>query len=125
MEFKKCPIETAVGYIGKKWSVNIIRDIFFGKKRFREFLESNKELSTKMLSERLRELEKDGIIFKDIKSKTPLIIGYALTDKGKFLNKIIFEMAMFSMKHCQNEVFNNKTSYPQSVKEIKKLLGIH
>ena len=56
---KCCPIETALKYIGKKWSINIIRDLFMGKRRFRDFLNSSAELSTKMLSQRLKELEKD------------------------------------------------------------------
>ena len=36
---KNCPIETAFEHMGKKWAINIIRDMFFGKKRFKEFLE--------------------------------------------------------------------------------------
>ena len=91
--------------MGKKWTVNIIRDMLLGKKRFTEFLQANPEMSTKMLSQRLRDLEKDAIIKKRIVSKNPVRIEYDLTSRGEDLNKVLFEMSMFSMKHYGKEVF--------------------
>ena len=83
---KHCPIETAFEHIGRKWAINILRDLFLGKKRFREFLETNPELSGKVLSQRLKELEKDDLIKKKIVSKTPLKAEYELTMRGKNLD---------------------------------------
>ena len=102
---KNCPIETAFRHVGKKWTVNIIRDMMLGKKRFTEFLQANPEMSTKMLSQRLRDLEKDAIIKKRIVSKNPVRIEYGLTARGEDLNRVLFEMSMFSMKHYGKEVF--------------------
>lgn len=102
---KNCPIETAFRHVSKKWTVNIIRDMLLGKKRFTEFLQANPEMSTKMLSQRLRDLEKDAMIKKRIVSKNPVKVEYQLTSKGKDLNKVLFEMSMFSMKHYGKEVF--------------------
>jgi len=64
VEEVKCPIETGLKYLGKKWSFEIIRDMFFGKKRFNEFLASKPKLSSKVLSTRLKELQGNGIIEK-------------------------------------------------------------
>lgn len=79
--------------------------MLLGKKRFTEFLQANPEISTKMLSQRLKDLEKDTIIKKRIVSKNPVRIEYELTPRGEDLNRVLFEMSMFSMKHYGKEVF--------------------
>ena len=112
---KHCPIEAAFERIGKKWAINILRDLFLGKKRFREFLEVNPELSGKVLSQRLKELEDDELIKKKIVSKTPLKAEYGLTDKGKNLDKVLYEIIMYSMKNYSNEVFKNPSKFDEGV----------
>jgi DNA-binding HxlR family transcriptional regulator len=95
-----CPVEKTVSLIGKKWMLHIVRDLFLGKKRFSEFLCSNKELSNKVLAARLKELEKAEIIKKEVVSTTPIVVQYTLTDLGKELNRILYELARFSVLHC-------------------------
>ena len=123
---KHCPIETAFEHIGRKWAINIIRDLFLGKKKFREFLEANPELSGKVLSQRLKELEKDGLIKKKIVSKTPLKAEYELSEKGKNLDKVLYEIVTFSMKNYSNEVFRYPSKFDEKLFSIiaKKSLGI-
>lgn len=116
---KACPIEACFSQIGKKWSINIIRDLFMGKKRFKDFLNSNPELSTKMLSERLRELEKHDLIEKNIVSKSPIMIEYTLTKKGKSLNKILYELSIFSLQQMPEDVLNN-TNMAKKAQEFAK-----
>lgn len=119
-KMKSCPIEVTLNIIGKKWSINIIRDLFKGKSRFTEFLESNPYLSTKMLSLRLKELQKTDIIKKTIKSTTPVVIEYSLTEKGKNLNRILFQLAEFSIKNYPNKVYNKQSKSIQ--KDISNLM---
>ena len=123
---KHCPIETAFERIGKKWAINVLRDLFLGKKRFREFLEVNPELSGKVLSQRLKELEDDGLIKKKIVSKTPLKAKYELTERGKNLDKVLYEIIMFSMKNYSKEVFKNPSQFDEKTCSIitKKSLTI-
>lgn len=123
---KHCPIEIAFEHIGKKWAINIVRDMFFGKKRFKEFLEGNPELSGKVLSQRLRELENDGLIKKKIVSKTPLKAEYELTDKGKNLDRVLYEIVMYSMKNYSNQVLKNPSNLNEELCSIvtKKTFGI-
>ncbi|MFX0080069.1 MAG: winged helix-turn-helix transcriptional regulator [Candidatus Hermodarchaeota archaeon] len=104
-QIKRCPVEVTLQCIGRKWTLHIIRDLFQGKTRFSDFLKANPKLSTKSLAIRLRELEKMGLIEKTIKHKTPLLIEYQLTEKGKALGAIIRELAIFSIKHNPAEVF--------------------
>ncbi len=125
-EIKRCPIETAFEYIGKKWAIVILRDMFLGKKRFKEFLNGNKELSGKVLSQRLRELENAGLIKKKIVSRTPLKAEYELTQKGKNLDKVLYEINMFSMANYSKDVFHNPSAYNEKTCNIivKKSLGM-
>ena len=115
---KHCPIETAFERIGKKWAINILRDLFLGKKRFREFLEANPELSGKVLSQRLKDLEKENLIKKKVVSKTPLIAEYELTERGKNLDKVLYEIIMFSMKNYSKEVFQNPSQFDEETCSI-------
>lgn len=118
---KKCPIEVSLSILGKKWSIQIIRDLFNGKTRFTQFLESNPQLSTKMLSMRLKELQESEIIKKTTKPTTPVEINYSLTSKGKKLNKILFHLAEFSLKNYPNRVYQkNPTSIDKDISNLQK-----
>lgn len=94
-----CPIEKAQEILGKKWAILIIRDIMAGKSRFTDILNANKNLSTRMLALRLRELEESEFIEKIIASKTPLMVKYVLTRKGFDTRRILLELAKFSLSY--------------------------
>ncbi len=122
---KICPIEATLNIIGKKWSIQIIRDLFKGKTRFTEFLVANPQLSTKMLSLRLKELQKLDIIKKTIKSTNPVLIEYSLTPKGKNLNRILFQLAEFSLNNFPDKVYNEESeSIEKDISSLKKFFGV-
>jgi DNA-binding HxlR family transcriptional regulator len=108
---RNCPVKTSLSYVGKRWTLEIVRDLFFGKTRFKDFLEENPKLTSKVLSQRLRELEEGGFVDKRIMSKTPLRIEYQLTEKGYQLNKIMHELAMLSFKFHAEEVFEEGMNF--------------
>ncbi|WXG39548.1 MAG: helix-turn-helix domain-containing protein [Candidatus Freyarchaeum deiterrae] len=126
MRIYKCPISTALEYIGKKWTFEIVRDLFFGKIHFNEFLESNPNLSGKVLSERLKELRDDGIIEKKVSNTFPVSVEYELTPKGRALNKILYELAVFAMNFCEefNEAKKDNSSCVLVLDTLKKALNI-
>jgi len=117
---KCCPVENTIKYIGKKWTLNIVRDLFNDKKRFKDFLASNKKLSSRVLSERLRELETNGIVNKTIVNSSPILIEYELTKKGKALSKIICELALFTLKEFPEEVLDNPAKDSTKAKNVAK-----
>ena len=117
VEMKICPTKFALKFF-KKWSIEVIRDIWFGKERFTDILEANPGLSSKVLSQRLRELEKYGIIDKRIINKSPMRARYKLTEKGQALNRIMFDLAIFSYDYYANEIFEGE---PLSRSEMIKL----
>ena len=103
---KNCPIELVVTLIRKKWVIQIIRDLFFGKSRFHEFKEGKPKLSNKVLSNCLKEMEQNGIIHKIVDKYDKKNIKYFLTEKGKSLNKILYEIAMLTV---DSENYTDKT----------------
>lgn len=97
-----CPVELAMQLINKKWIIQLIRDMFFGKSRFNEFKEDKPNLSNKVLSNCLNELEENELITSEEKND---IIEYKLTKKGQSLNKIIYELAMFTLDNDLNNIY--------------------
>jgi len=93
-----CPVDRTLNLINKKWSIQIIRDMFFGKKHFKEFKEDKPKLSNKVLSNCLKELEENGLIEKHVLDTTPVTSEYYLTEYGKSMNRIVYELAMFTLQ---------------------------
>ena len=109
---KTCPIELVVDLFRKKWVIHIIRDLFYGKTRFNEFKEGKPELSNKVLSNCLKDMEKHGLIHKIVDKCDKKDIRYMLTDKGKSLNKILYEIAMLTV---------DSGNYPEKLKNDLKI----
>ena len=95
---KSCPIELVVDLFRKKWVIHIIRDLFYGKTRFNEFKEGKPELSNKVLSNCLKDMEDNGLIHRVVDKFDKRDIRYKLTDKGKSLNKVLYEIAMLTVE---------------------------
>lgn len=105
-----CPIELTLELISKKWNIQIIRDIFFGKTHFNEFKEGKPELTNKVLSRCLKQMEDNGLIAKSVNPNNPKNTEYKLTKKGHLLNNILFELAMYPLNVDENdELFDAET----------------
>lgn len=85
-----CPAYTrAIEIIGKRWTGAVLRAMLAGASRFSEILGQVPGLSDRMLSERLKELEAEGIVERRVTASTPVRIDYVLTDKGKSLGSVV------------------------------------
>jgi DNA-binding HxlR family transcriptional regulator len=118
-KLKSCPIETTFKIIGKRWTVLIIREILKGNTQFNRFLENIKGISPKVLTERLRELERLGMIRRRIVSEYPIKVEYSLTDIGKGLEPVLLSAAWFSMEYMSKTVF--KDGIPRTPNQVIKL----
>lgn len=100
-ENKQVPKLTKDAYmeLSKKWATFLIKDLFLGCKRFRDFLQIHEDLSNRVLSDQLKGLEKHGFVKKEIVSITPIQIEYSLTELGKGLNKMLYEKVKFAIKY--------------------------
>ena len=104
-----CPVDVTLNLINKKWSIQIIRDMFFGKKHFKEFKEDKPQLSNKVLSNCLKELEENGLIEKVVLNTTPVTTEYNLTEYGKSMNRIVYELAMFTLYDEKDNTYSDET----------------
>ena len=74
--------ESVIGIIGRRWSAAILRALALGAERFRDILRRVDGLSDRLLSQRLKELEAEGLITRTVVPTTPVQIRYGLTKRG-------------------------------------------
>ena len=97
-----CPLTNTLDLIGDKWTLLVIRDMLFLKKKsFNEFLESPEGIATNILTERLKRLEEHGIIEKRPYTKTPVRYEYTLTRRGEDLRLLLMEMIRWGNTHIE------------------------
>ena len=98
-KYQMCPkFETAFELLGKRWTGLIIQTLLSGHKRFSEIEDSIPNLSARMLTERFKELEGNGIVIRHVYPETPVRIEYELTQKGKELQKAMEEIQKWAEK---------------------------
>ena len=94
-DLPECPVATTISLVGNKWKLLIIRNLMGRPWRFNELLRSLNGISQKVLTDNLRQLESDGIIYrKDYHINTPKV-EYGMTDLGLELSKMLDIMASF------------------------------
>ena len=122
-ELKACPIETTFKVVGKKWTILILREMFKGFNQFNRLSENIVGINSRMLSIRLKELSKYGIIQRRIVSEEPIRIDYQLTDIGRKLLPLLTEASKFSLSCLPSEVY--KDGRPRTSKQIPKHIPVH
>lgn len=89
-----CPrYHKAIELIGRRWSGAIISAMLAGGTRYHEIRDAVPDISDRMLAERLRELEAEGVVERHVFPTTPVRIEYELTAKGRALEKAIAAIA--------------------------------
>ncbi|OOM74182.1 HTH-type transcriptional regulator YodB [Clostridium puniceum] len=92
-KYHMCPrFENAFELLGKRWTGLIIRTLLNGQNRFSDIEESIPNMSARMLTERFKELEKEGILLRKVYPETPVRIEYELTEKGRALQSVMDEI---------------------------------
>ena len=91
-ELPACPVETTLLMISDKWKVLILRDLLDGTKRFSELRRSVGNVSQKVLTANLRQMERDGLVHREVYPEVPPRVEYSLTETGRTLQPIIEAM---------------------------------
>ncbi|MBR4163059.1 MAG: helix-turn-helix transcriptional regulator [Solobacterium sp.] len=97
--YTPCPVEYTASLLGNKWKPLILRELLTGTKRYNELSRSVVGISPKVLTENLRDMEKDGIISRTVYPEVPPRVEYTLTEKGNDLRKVIDAMREYGMKY--------------------------
>lgn len=99
-----CPIHRTVDFMGKRWTILIILELYKGKEKKKRYSELKKRLpgiTAKIFSLRLKELEKHNLITKSINSKNfPIKSEYSLTKEGLDFIKVIDSIKKWSLDNC-------------------------
>ncbi len=91
-ELPACPVETTLTLISDKWKVLILRDLMPGTKRFGELRKSIGDISQKVLTAQLRQMEDCGLLIRTVYPEVPPRVEYTLTELGKSLKPILDAM---------------------------------
>lgn len=98
-----CPVETALSVIGGKWKVVILWRLAADTKRFNELERSISSITRKMLTQQLRELERDGFVIRTVYNQVPPKVEYSLSDYGTTFMPVMQALAQWGLTHLERE----------------------
>ena len=99
-----CPVARTLDLIGDRWTLLIVRDMFMGMSRFKEFVEHSPGLPSTILSQRLKRLEQHGLVERSVYSQHPLRAEYHLTRAGRSLEPVVRAIAGWGLEHTMDSV---------------------
>ncbi len=102
IKIDKCPVETAIDALAGKWKILILWYLKDEKKRFNELQKLLPRTTQKMLIQKLRELESDGIVLREVYPVVPPKVEYSLTEYGESLKPILKQLYKWGDIHKKN-----------------------
>jgi DNA-binding HxlR family transcriptional regulator len=88
-----CPLACSLDLIGDKWTLLVVRDLFLGRKHFKDFEASPEGIATNILANRLGRLVDEGLAEKFPSPEQKGRAAYRLTDRGKSLEPVVQAIA--------------------------------
>ena len=113
----KCPKEyvlalnDSLNAVTGKWKLAIVSCLFFEAKRFSGIQEMLPQISPRMLSKELKELELNGILIRKVYDQTPVLIQYELTSSGHALKKVLDQMVSWGLAHREKQMRKDQSSF--------------
>jgi DNA-binding HxlR family transcriptional regulator len=98
----KCPVTAMLELIGGKWKPIILYCLRSDTRRFGEIVARIPNISRKVLTEQLKELELDGLVFREKFNEIPPRVEYTLTELGKSLSPVLNEMEKWGLENILN-----------------------
>ena len=116
--FSSCPVQESLGILGRKWTLLVLRNIgLYRVQRFNEMLKITPGLTKRVLSMRLKELEKEQFI--QVIDRKQNFTKWDLTEKGKDSLTILMVLAQFGTKYYSSKVF--KDHKPRNLNDVFEL----
>lgn len=94
-----CPIDFTIDVLGGKWKPLILYYLLEGTKRFGELQRLLPQVTRRMLTQHLRELERDGIVHRKVYTQVPPMVEYSLTELGRSLQPVLLTMLDWGQRH--------------------------
>ena len=112
-----CPVQATVNVLSGKWKVQILWHLSFGELRFAQLRKKLRTVSEKVLTDQLRQLERDGVIFRQSEPTKPPTVTYSLNPEGRKLVPLMESLCDWGSAH-----FRMKPSLPRRVTSETNIL---
>lgn len=110
--FPACPVETTLRLVGNRWKVLIIRDLLEETKRFNELRRSVGNITQKVLTANLRDMEESGLLTRAVFAEVPPRVEYTLTELGRSLAPVLTALSEWGT--CYQGILKDKGYEPLS-----------
>ena len=100
----RCPVSCILEIIGDKWTLLVVRDLFFNNHTFKELQASPEKIPSNILADRLKRLQQSGLIRRELYQERPRRYAYYLTEKGLDLEQVMRSMMVWSNKYIADTV---------------------
>lgn len=115
---ENCPVARTLDVIGDRWTVLVLRDVAHGVTKYSDMLQSLRGISPNLLSQRLKRLEKEGVLERSFYSDHPPRAEYKLTKKGRDLMPVLSSMAEWGYAY---ELDDDQRSHPRVVDVMQRI----
>lgn len=102
-------LKDTLNVVNGKWKLAVVCTLLSGKKRFSEIERTISDITPRMVSKELKELEINGVVRRNIKNTTPVIVEYELTPSGMRLYDVIVKMVEWGVQHREMAIAERKT----------------
>jgi DNA-binding HxlR family transcriptional regulator/putative sterol carrier protein len=93
-----CPIAHAVGMLGERWTLLVVRELLYGPKRYTDLVDGLPGIGTNVLASRLRDLEESGVVQKRKLAPPAACTVYELTEYGQQLDEVVYSLARWGVR---------------------------
>jgi len=104
----QCAVANSLDIVGDKWSLLVVRDLYFGKRTYKELADSPERIPTNILADRLKRLEAAGIVTGTPYQERPVRYAYALTPKGRDLGEVLRAFVHWGKRHIPGTLALNE-----------------
>lgn len=96
-----CPVACTLDLLGDRWTLLVVRDLFLGRSRFKEFMASPEGIASNILSDRLRRLHDAGLVETFPIDEEPGREAYRLTPRGRSLAPVLRAVTEWGLAHLE------------------------
>lgn len=95
-----CPIQRTIAFVGDKWKIIVLHTLMDGTKRFGELQRLMEGITPKVLTRQLRDLERDGLVRREVHPQVPPRVDYSLTPLGTSLMPVLHQLHEWAVAHA-------------------------
>ncbi len=106
--YTDCPVEAALDIIGGKWKSIILFRVLEQTRRFNELRRLMPKITQRMLTNQLRELERDGLIHREVYAEVPPRVEYSITEFGASLEPVLLALKGWAETHMPERMSGNE-----------------